>query len=81
MIWTVAGVGCDEIVRANPRGRLYSRWHGFGATESPAINLSMVFIFPFGFMLQYAGVLYWMGWRVKNKRILTNKHIFDKMFL
>ena len=27
MIWTVAGVGCDEIVRANPRGRLYSRWH------------------------------------------------------
>lgn len=27
MIWTVAGVGCDEIVRANPRGRSYSRWH------------------------------------------------------
>lgn len=22
-----AGVSCDEIVRANPRGRLYSRWH------------------------------------------------------
>ena len=44
MIWTVAGVGCDEIVRANPRGRSYSRWHGFGATESPAINSSTVFI-------------------------------------
>ena len=41
---TVAGVGCDEIVRANPRGRSYSRWHGFGATESPAINSSTVFI-------------------------------------
>lgn len=44
MPWTVAGVGCDEIVRANPRGRSYSRWHGFGATESPAINSSTVFI-------------------------------------
>jgi hypothetical protein len=44
MTRAVAGVSCDEIVRANPRGRLYNRWHGFGAAESPVINSSTVFI-------------------------------------
>ncbi len=38
MIWTVAGVGCDEIVRANPRGRLYSRWHALAFAISNGVK-------------------------------------------